>query len=183
MKKAAKEAKEIIENANAAAEKTKAQAYDKGYSKGTEKGLADGKAYVSEIVKSFSSLMNELASYKIELLNEAEGQILKLVAEALNKIILTKLDEDDEIIVRVVREALKNLTEREVITIKVNPEDAAVMKKEKVSLVQELDGIKKLTIIEDESIQRGGCFIETVSSDVDARIDKQIGVVRKALES
>ena len=141
------------------------------------------KTYVSDVVKSFSNLTKELVSYKERLVVETEKQLLRLVVETANKIILTKIQEDDEVVSRVVRQAVKDLVDRETLTIKVNPKDFEVMKKEKMSLIQELDGIKKLTIMEDESIKRGGCYIQTETSEVDARIEKQLDIIQKTFES
>lgn len=178
---AKKEAASIIESAKSETEKTRKEAFDRGYLDGQKKAADEGKSYVAEIVKNFSNMTVALARHKNEIIKESESELLKLVLEIVNKIIVTKLDEDDEIIVRVVKKAVNELADREQLTVKVNPRDAEVMKREKVSLIQELDGIKKLTIVEDESIKRGGCFIETSSSDVDARIDKQIDLIGKAL--
>jgi flagellar assembly protein FliH len=185
-KDAENQAREIVENAKKTAEseavRIKKEAFEKGYEEGMAKAAHEGKVYISDAVKSLSALIKELASFKKALLEDAEKQLAKLSVLIANKIILSKLDEDDEIIVNVAKKAIKALVDRETLTINLNPKDVEVMKREKVSLMQEIDGIKKLTIIEDESILRGGCYIETESSEVDARIDKQLGIIDKTLE-
>jgi flagellar assembly protein FliH len=181
------DAKRIIEDAQkkavTEAEKIKKEAFEKGYEEGKSKAATEDKTYVSDVVKSFSNLTKELISYKENLIKETEKQLLRLVVETANKIISAKIQEDDEVVLRVVKQALKDLVDRETLTIKVNPKDAEVMKKEKISLIQELDGIKKLTIMEDESIKRGGCYIQTTTSEVDARIEKQLDIIQKTFES
>ena len=180
------EAKEIVENARNEAikesERIKKEAYAKGYKDGETKALNEGRTYVADAVKSVTALIKEVTNYKNNLIKEAEGQLLKLSVEIAGKIILKELDKDDEIVVAIVKKAIKNLIDRETLTIRLNPKDIEIIKKEKVNIMHEVDGIKNLTIIEDESIIRGGCYIETTSSEVDARIDKQLNIISKTLE-
>ena len=48
--------------------------------------------------------------------------------------------------------------------------------------MNEVDGIKKMTLVEDGSIARGGVYIDTGSSEADARINKQLEIIAKTLE-
>jgi flagellar assembly protein FliH len=180
------EGRRIVEDARKEAEKEaesiKKNAFIKGYQEGMSKAVSEGKADISNAVNSFFCLTSKLTAYKKTLEEEAEGQLLKLAVEIANKIILTQLKEDDEIILRIVKKALKNLIDRESLTIKLHPDDIEVIKREKVKLMQEIDGIKKIIIIEDENVLRGGCYIETEYSEVDARIDKQLETIKETLE-
>lgn len=180
------QAKELLLNAKNDAmresDRIKKEAFNKGYQDGMAKAENEGKIYVAEAVKSFSTLLHELTAYKNALIKGAEKQLIKLAVEVADKIIATKMAEDDEIVVGVTKKAIKNLIDRETLNIRLNPKDVEVMKREKVNLMQEVDGIKKMIIIEDETIARGGVYIETATSEVDARIDKQLDIIQKTLE-
>jgi len=176
-------AKEVVENARIEAERLKQDSINNGYTEGKDRAKNESTQFVNAVVNNLNSIINELTLYKPTAIKEAESDIIQLVFEVVEKVILTKLDKDDEIVLRIVHDAIKNLSDRETLTIRVNREDIEVLKREKVNLIQELDGIKRLTIVEDESIKRGGCYIESATSDVDARIDKQIEAVKSSLEN
>jgi len=180
------QAKELLTKARndalTEADRIKKEAFKKGYQDGMSKVENEAKVYVDEAVKSFSSLINEITEYKKALIKSAEKQLVKLAVEIADKIISMRTAEDDEIVVNVTKNAIKNLIDRESLNIRMNPKDVEVMKNAKAKIMQEVDGVKKMTIIEDESIKRGGVFIETETAEVDARIDKQLDIIQKTLE-
>jgi flagellar biosynthesis/type III secretory pathway protein FliH len=59
------------------------------------------------------------------------------------------------------------------LTIRVHPADLQGLLEAKPQLLATFDGVKKLTVVEDPSVGRGGCLVETPTAEIDARLDSQ----------
>ncbi|MBW2170284.1 MAG: hypothetical protein JRG69_13695, partial [Deltaproteobacteria bacterium] len=88
-----------------------------------------------------------------------------------------------EVILRVVKEALKKVVDHERIKIRISPSDLQVCKNAKFQFSDLIDNIESITFEEDDTILDGGCVIETDSGDIDARIEKQLQVVEETFKS
>jgi flagellar assembly protein FliH len=67
------------------------------------------------------------------------------------------------------------------ITVRLNPEDYRYMMEINPGTIDGFDEIRNMSIVEDNSIRRGGVVIDTSSGEVDARLDQQLHEVRKAM--
>ena len=97
------------------------------------------------------------------------------------KIIGEIAEEGRDIVVNIAKEAIKRASDREALRIRVAPVDYDALNKKRSELLQCIDGIKSLIFEADESVQPGGCLIETNQGEIDARIESQIKVIKGAL--
>ena len=88
-----------------------------------------------------------------------------------------------EVIRGVLKEAIKNISDRENMKIRVHPQDFHFMLEIKSDFLQGFDGIKNIVFEEDESIMRGGAIIETLCGEVDARLDQQYNEINTLMTS
>jgi flagellar assembly protein FliH len=62
-----------------------------------------------------------------------------------------------------------------------------ILNQKKSELLHCFDGIRSILFEEDDSIQPGGCLIETNQGDIDARLESQVrvieGDIRKVTDS
>jgi flagellar assembly protein FliH len=149
--------------------------------KGHEAGREEGRRSAEETASRWQDLAAELADCKERLYEEARGQVVELVLALTGKILGPLAEGDREAVVRVTGRALQALSDREVLTIRVNPEDLQGLMDAKPRLLQAFDGIKKLTVLEDPSVDRGGCLVETATAEIDARLDSQLREIARAL--
>lgn len=171
------EADVLLASARAEAEALRQEARDQGYQAGVE----EGRRLAEETATRWASLAAELGEYKTALYDEARGAVVELVLALVNKILGPLAKGDRDAVVRVTAQALQVLSERETLKIRVNPDDLQGLLEAKPRLLQTFDGIKKLTVMEDPSVSRGGCLVETATAEIDARLDSQLQEIARVL--
>jgi len=97
------------------------------------------------------------------------------------KVIRQEISTDRDIVLNVLREAVKNVLDRDRIKIRLNPRDHERMSKLAPGLIFGFEGIRSITLEAVESISPGGAVIETAFGEVDATIERQLEEILKAL--
>ena len=69
------------------------------------------------------------------------------------------------------------------LKIKVNPNHHPIIEQNIDKFLSGSTTIKEITIVPDPRVRFGGCFIETPSGDIDARLESQFEVVEEVLVS
>lgn len=151
------------------------------YQKGYEEGSQKERKKVVEMMAILEKIVKDLQVKKEAMFNEMKGKIVEIAIATAKKIIKKEIEEDSETIVRVVREALKQIKQAEKITIKVNPQDWMKLKEVQPELLSDSLREASVYIEKDEAIARGGSLLETDKGIIDARIEQQIEEVNKAL--
>jgi flagellar biosynthesis/type III secretory pathway protein FliH len=77
---------------------------------------------------------------------------------------------------------VKKIGREEKMLIRVNPADYDTMISN-LEVLREESRLKDITIEPSESVSPGGCYIETPTAEVDARIEEQIRELRDAITS
>jgi flagellar assembly protein FliH len=157
------------------------KAYQKGYASGLEAGTGQAKREMEEQWFGLSATLQGLEKLRNQILEQAEGDIIALAFHVARKIIRTEIDQNPEVVVEIVKEAIRKAVDREFLKISLNARDFETLNHRRPELLHGLDGVKKILFEVDESVQPGGCLIETRYGDVDARIDRQIHVIENEL--
>ncbi|MBI5665164.1 MAG: hypothetical protein HZC49_08800 [Nitrospirae bacterium] len=97
------------------------RAYEEGFASGERAGFADGEQKAAVLVERLERIIDEVAVFKEGLVKEVEKQVVDFALAMARKIIIDEISAKPEIIVSVVREALKRLQRMGTITIKINP--------------------------------------------------------------
>jgi len=154
-------------------------AFDKGYAD----GMAAGSKTVQDAAKRLDLIIRDLEQLKVRKTLELVPDIIDLSMGIAKKLVRTNIEKDRENIILVVQKALAKLGGREEkIMIRVNPADYDIM----LSSLEVLRGDTRLmdiTIEPSPSISPGGCFIETPSGEVDARIEEMLKEIRDAIDT
>jgi len=159
------------------------EGYEKGHAAGYEKGLQDGAKAVQERLNRFEKIIIELGDYREQKIEELMPQLIELSLEIAKKIIHREIDLDRNIIMHVAQDAIKKVGEKEEnIIIKVNPLDYEVMVAN-IDLLKEESGVKTVTVEPLASITPGGCYVETQTSEIDAKVEEQIKEVTNAIST
>ena len=112
---------------------------------------------------------------------DAEPEIIKLVMTIAEKVIGKLVRENEETIRSIVRQALESaIGER--ITVRLNPEDYAVVAADEMEFRDILDRTKRISFKEDETVGKGGCIVETEVGTIDAQLETQLKAIKKALQ-
>jgi len=97
------------------------RAYEEGFASGEKAGFADGEQKAEVLVERLDKIIDEVAVFKENLVREVEKQVVDFALAMARKIIIDEISAKPEIIVTVVKEALKRLQRMGTITIKINP--------------------------------------------------------------
>jgi flagellar assembly protein FliH len=155
--------------------------YEKGLSEGIRKGRDLEKIETLQTLQAMSVIVKEMSSLKKRTLENLEAQIVELSLAIAQKVIHVEATTNREVVRGVLKEAIKNISDRENMKIRVHPEDFHFMIEIKNDFLQSFDGIRNMTFVDDESIQRGGAIIETICGEVDARLDQQYNEIKTAI--
>jgi len=98
------------------------------------------------------------------------------------KVICREISTDPETVVCVAKEALAKVDDPGKIKIKMNPSDLQFINETKYQLSNLIADADHVTFEAEESIQSGGCIIETELGEIDARIEKQLQAVGESFQ-
>jgi flagellar assembly protein FliH len=160
---------------------TEQEFYEKGFSDGIRKGRDLEKSVSRQTLQAMSLIVKEMSALKKSTLESMEGEIVQLSLAIAEKVIHLEAATNQEVIRGVLREAIRNIGDRENMKIRVHPQDFQFMMEIKSDFLQSFDGIRNVTFTEDESIRRGGAIIEAVCGEVDARLDQQYQEIKAAM--
>ena len=118
-------------------------------------------------------MINGIINKRTSIFIEAEQQIISLVLSIARKVIKVLSENQKNVVINNVIHSLKKLSTRKNIAIRVNLADLELTTqyKEKFIKIAETDNIK---ILEDTTVDKGGCIIETDFGTLDARISSQL---------
>ena len=168
----------------------KEKAFQTGYEGGQEaaiKEMQDAANSQLALHKTLMKALEEFASLKDVILNQAEGDIVKLVIEIARKLVCRELQQHPDAIVAVVKEAIKAARFEEEITIKIHPDDYAILEQRVSELKESLGSIGRdnvnIRIEEAPELTPGGCIVETDTNIVDMSLETRMESVFSMLDA
>ncbi len=158
------------------------EAYEKAFRLGEKAGAERGEQIFRSAVQTFVEAVDELKKIQREFYQRVEGEILGLVLATTRKVVQREVDSQKDVILHVLREAIVKSIDREKIRVRINPSDFDFVQAQKGDILKAIDGIKHLSIERDEAISRGGAIVESDYGTIDARIERRLEEVEKALK-
>jgi len=158
-------------------------AFEEGFNKGMAEGVEIGRKEAEPVISNFLGNIGEVTRFKQKILNSCETDVVELVVAAAQKIVQKEISLDKEIAASVIRNALKSLTDRKDISVRINPLDYDIIHERKSEYFGDIDGLRDVTFVEDDLVSQGGCMIESRFGEVDARIEKQMEALEQGLKN
>jgi flagellar assembly protein FliH len=172
---AAKQKAQEIENSSRMAfEAERKEAEDRGRAAGREAGFVEGKAEVERLVQRTQTVLERAQDKRAEILSETEQEIIDLVLLISRKVIKVISDNQRNVVISYVVQALRKVKGRGNIIIRVNMADVKLTTEHVKDFIQLLEGSKSVQVVEDSTVDSGGCVIETDFGEIDARISSQL---------
>ncbi|MDR1252327.1 MAG: flagellar assembly protein FliH [Treponema sp.] len=167
-------AREFEKETRATLEAQRKEAEDQGRESGREAGFAEGKAEVERLVQRAQIVLERAQDKRAEILAETEQEIVDLVLLIARKVIKVISDNQRNVIISNVVQALRKVKGRGSVIIRVNIADLKLATEHTKDFIQLLEGVKSIQVVEDSSVDSGGCIIETDFGEIDARIASQL---------
>lgn len=151
------------------------QAYDEGFVQGQKAGMATGKAQVDKQISRLNGILNVIAQPLTELDEQVVIQITDLSMIVARQLIRRELRADPGQVVAVVRECATAIpVASQQINLFLHPDDAELVRTA-FSLDHETE--TRWKIIEEPTLTRGGCRIETAHSKIDATVENRLNQI------
>lgn len=178
VEQAQNQAAEIMNQAIVDAENSKESILADSKTFGYDEGYAEGKAKITEELEELVLNVHNFAQCKFDIkkriIKSLHNDILSLILEISERICKTELQENREILLNVVENAISMLKEKESVTIIVNPEMSRKIYEISEDLKERIHNLEHIKIIEDTSVAPDGTIVEAIGSRVDARVGAQI---------
>ncbi|MCR4823150.1 MAG: flagellar assembly protein FliH [Treponema sp.] len=181
IKKAQEEAARIIEEAKTEQESLKKGGYTEGLNKGREEGYSEGKGEAERLVERTHKILEAVMSRREEILTETEQQIVELVILMTRKVVKIISESQKSVVMANILQALKKVKGRGDVTIRVNLADVKLTSEHTQDFIKQVENVKGITVLEDSTVEKGGCIVETDFGAIDARIQSQLSELESAI--
>lgn len=186
------EAKRIVEEAKKKAEELEAEiqgkvdkvekeAFGKGHAEGREEGFQEGSQEVERLVATLQKIIAAAIDKRNEIIQESETQVINLVLLISKKVIKVISENQKNVVINNVVQALRKLKSRGDVVIRVNLADVELTSEHISDFMKMVENVKSVTVLEDSSVDRGGCIIETDFGQIDARISSQLHEIEEKI--
>ena len=170
---------------------TNEQFYQEGYNEGLARGQSEGEkigaalaaSKIEPLLKSLQSGVMQLKNIRQETYRHIELEVVDLALAIARQVVCREIEMDKEVVICVAREALSKVEDAARINIKMSPSDLQFINETKYQLSDLIDKIDNITLEAEESVESGGCIIETNLGEIDARIEKQLQAVEESFRS
>ncbi|MBR1537084.1 MAG: flagellar assembly protein FliH [Treponema sp.] len=181
IKNAQEEASKIVEDARIEQETLKSNSRAEGYNQGREEGFAEGKGEVERLVERTHKILEGVMARREEILTETEQQIVELVILMTRKVVKIISENQKSVVMANVLQALKKVKTRGDVTIRVNMDDVKLTSAHTADFIKQVENIQGITVLEDSTVDKGGCVVETDFGAIDARIQNQLSELETAI--
>ena len=114
------------------------KAKNEGYEHGKEKALAELKVHGENLLKAINGL--ELEKQKI--IGEFKPELLELSIKIAEKILQSELSQNEQAINNVIDEAIRKITDKDRVIIRVNAKDAEIVRSHRNVILDQMSDIK-----------------------------------------
>ncbi len=174
-------AKAIISDAQSNQASVNREGYQEGFSRGREEGYKEGELEVKRLINRLQTIVTKTMDRRQEILSETEQQIVDLVLLMTRKVVKVISENQRNVVVSNVVHALRKVKGRGDVIIRVNLADVAMTTEHTKNFISSAENIKNITVVEDSTVDQGGCIIETDFGAVDARIASQLNELEQKI--
>ena len=144
-------------------------------------GVQEGRQQIQEDYGSslltLQAICNELNSIRETILQNSAAEIRELVLKISEKVIRKSLADQNESIINTVNAALQKAVKSDEFVISVHPDDLETISSRSAEFISSINGLEKIVVKADSSIDQGGCHIESSNCTVDATIVNQMKII------
>lgn len=170
---------EILNQALREAEELRREAQSRGY----QEGLVAAHRETERLLRTLEAVVGSAKVDLIRSLRHSESAMVRLALEVGTKLALKELADDPSLVMKAIEQAMDYVVAVEAVRLRLHPEDTAIVGPEWLDAKANIWGLRKVDIIADEEVKRGGCLIETELGLVDARVETRLAQIGSALKA
>jgi len=173
-----------------------AEAFEAGFKEGSAKGYElgereGGERAAEEVTARLKQeyadkfavvdgIIGELTAARERLVRSAEREIVALAITIASRVLCAQV-EQSSVSPELIEEAVRQTLDRKHVVIRLNSADREALTQDGQPLEVMFPGVASVEFVDDESVGRCGCLVESNMGIVDAQLDKQIEQLRQAL--
>jgi flagellar assembly protein FliH len=174
VKEAEENAADIERDASRKASEAEEEARRAGFDEGRESGFVEGRAEHERLIDRLHVIINKAIDRRNEIIEESEAQIVNLVLQIAKKVVKVISENQRNVVVNNVTQALRKLKEKTDVVIRVNVADLEMVTNHIQDIIDRVERDHHITVAEDSTVDPGGTIIETDFGEIDARIASQL---------
>lgn len=148
-----------------------------------KEGYQDGLNTAKNDIEAVKNALEAFYNAKQEVYENIAPDILEISIDIAKKIIKKEMSENPEILLDNIKGILKGLSKEETkIILKVNPEQAEMLRQEIPQAVSMAGLEAKVLIVPDENTMEGGVLVTTENGVIDATIETQLAIISEVLK-
>ena len=177
-KDASEKYEQMVKEASEKVSSIEKDAYDAGYKDGLEKGFESGKEEVGRLIEKVHQVLNTAIEKRNAIIEESETQLINLVLLISQKVIKVISENQKNVVINNVIQALRKLKTRGEVVVRVNLDDVKLTTEHIKDFMKMVDNVRSITVLEDSTVDKGGAIIETDFGEIDARISSQLNEIK-----
>jgi flagellar assembly protein FliH len=154
-----------------------AEGFEGGYQSGLRSAQQEQEATILELVTLARNALEDADEFTRAL----ERQVVDLSLAVAEKIVERELRSDPNLVIDVVRGALDEVRGVTSASVRVNPEDHAIVAPHWERFVHR-PLADRAHLVADERVERGGCLIETQMGVIDAQLSSKLSEIANGFE-
>lgn len=175
------EAESIIAQAQAERERVFGEARAAAEEEGREAGWEEGRAEADRLIERLHKILDASIEKRQEIIDEAETQLIDLVLLVSRKVVKVISENQKNVVINNIVQALRKLKSRGDVAIRVNLADLDLTTEHVKDFMRMAENVKSITVLEDSSVDKGGAVIETDFGQIDARISSQLREIEEKI--
>lgn len=177
------EAERILDEARREADALKRQAYDaaekEGYNAGFSKGIEDTEKLKKDIVNQKNQIEQE---YQKEL-SKMEPVLVDAIVDVVESVFQIQFAEKKDFVMHLLQATLNKIEGSKDYLVRVSKEDFVVLTENKSEIQSQLPRNASLEIVEDLTLSKNQCLIETDGGVFDCSLDTQLDSLTRDLRT
>lgn len=179
--KAAKILARAEEEARVVREEARRAGLAEGRNLGEAEARREARAAAEPAIAVLGRVADEVAASRAEAALALGAELLKLAVQIAERIIRAQARIDRQMAARAVAEALRTMVGHSRLMVRLNPVDLDAVYRLETNFRQHVGPSVSLDIVSDESVEPGGCLVETSAGAVDARLSTQLDEIGAAV--
>lgn len=171
-------AEEILANARREAEEIKASVYESTYAEASQKGYEDGTAKAEGEYQTLINDANaELARLEQEYTvryNDMESELVDTLLQVFAQVTHTVSEDNKDIVIHLINQVMNNVESSGEYLIRVSKDDYPFLSENQGKIYIASSKDINLNVVEDASLEKGQCIIETEGGIFDCSLDIQL---------
>jgi len=150
-----------------------------GIAIGREQGRREAGLGLDPVFRTLEAAVREVVGARDRALEAAEADAVSLALAVAGRIVHRHAEEDSNLVLVMVREAIRRAADRTRLTIRVHPDCLALVTASRPEWLEAMGAPGLLEVVADRRVPRGGAEVTCPSGLIDARLETQLEEARR----